>query len=374
MEEEKKTVDISPISKGKRLLAFLADFFLVFIITFVVFNALVMPVGNAITKFNDRQTRNNDAAIAQFSILYNQKVMFHENDADIYAYNQNVEYTMNCFLSYYAFNDGEVVGNHPQYGHFKDNEVVRHFYCDIRDDKKAYFKLFNDFNNEYPYFLINEEIITLKDDIKSNVKLSFVNPDDMSSDGKTALGNLQNFFMNAYAAIFKDIEQNDLVDQGSSYLANKAIVNEMEEFLKWQLCLSSIISYLVAIIVYFILLPVCNKDGRTLAMMMMRLSRIGTNNLYLLNKGESVINAIYMLPFNLLTVFFMPMTYVTFTYLFNIHILPAFGLIGLLLMIASLVVILVSSFNRSISDYLSRSVLIKNEDLDEIYRSKGYDI
>lgn len=106
----------------------------------------------------------------------------------------------------------------------------------------------------------------------------------------------------------------------------------------------------------------------------MRLSRIGTNNLYLLSKGENILNAIYMLVFNLAVVFFMPMTYVTFTYLFNIPVLFPSLLIGLVVIIASLITLLISSYNRTICDYLSRSVIIKNDDLDEIYRSKGYDI
>ena len=104
MEEiqEQKTVNVSPISKGKRILAFLADFFLLFIVTFVIFNVMVMPLGNLMTKSSEKQTKNDNAAIAQFNILYEQKVMLHENDSDLYYYNANVEYTMNCWLSYYS--------------------------------------------------------------------------------------------------------------------------------------------------------------------------------------------------------------------------------------------------------------------------------
>ena len=376
MEEEKeqKTVNVSPISKGKRILAFLADFFLLFIVTFVIFNVMVMPLGNLMTKSSERQQISDNAAIAQFNILYNQKVMLHENDNDLYYYNNNVEYTMNCWLSYYSFNDGDVLDEHKQFGHREENEVIRHFYQAIRNDFSKYLSTLQTFNDEYQYFIINSGEISLKDDVKTNIKLSFFSPNDMSENGKTMLGNLQNEFMNLYADVFKDIEKNDLINEGSSYLANKKIVSDRETFLQWQLVISSFIAYVISIIIYFIIIPLFTPDNRTLAMLMMRLSRIGTNNLYLLSKGENILNAIYMLAFNLAVVFFMPMTYVTFTYLFNIPVLFPSLLIGLVVVIASLITLLISPFNRTICDYLSRSVIIKNDDLDEIYRSKGYDI
>ena len=376
MEEEKeqKTINVSPISKGKRVLAFLADFFLLFIVTFVIFNVAVMPLGNLMTDSTKRQNASDEAAIVQFNILYEQKVMHHENSDDLYYYNANVEFTMNCYLSYYSFSDSDVLETHKQFGHKEENEVIKHFYKDIRNDFNKYLSTLQTFNNEYQYFDIDGENISLKDEVKTNIKLSFFSPDDMSENGKTMLGNLQNEFMNLYADVFKDIEANDLTNNGTSYLANQKIVKDRETFLQWQLVISSFIAYLLSIIIYFIIIPLFTPDGRTLALLMMRLSRIGTNNLYLLSKGENILNAIYMLVFNLAVVFFMPMTYVTFTYLFNIPVLFPSLLIGLVVIIASLITLLISSYNRTICDYLSRSVIIKNDDLDEIYRSKGYDI
>lgn len=371
---EPKTVNIQPISKGKRLLVYLADFFLTFILTFVVFNALVMPIGNLITDYSCRQQKNDDAAQAQFNILYEEKVMLHENDSDLFSYNKNVEYTMNCYLSYYAFDEGDILETHPQYGHKLDNEVIKHFYYDIRNNSGHYITTLQTFNNEHPYFVINDTDIALKDDVKTNIKLSFFSPNDMSADGKTMLGDLQNLFMNLYADVFKDIEQNDLLHNNASYLANKKIVNDMESYMHWQLVVSALISYLVSVGIYFVLLPLIIKDNRTLAMLMMRVTRIGTNNMFLLSKVENVLNAIYMVPFNLPVAFFMPMTYVTFTYLFNLPVLPALLVVGAVIIVISLFFVLFTAFNQTLCDKLSRSVIIKNEELDEIYRAKGYDI
>ena len=378
MEEEnnnqQKVIDIQPISKGKRILAFLADFFLVFILTFVVFNALVMPVSSLVLDTTSRTNRSNDAARVQFRILYGEKVMHYEDDDDIYYYNANVEYTMNCYLSYYSFDDSDVLEAHPQYGHKEDNEVIRHFFFDIRNDKDAYLNQLKEFNKEHNYYQISGDEISVIDEVRTNVKLSFFSPNDMSKEGKTMLANMQNDFMNLYASVFKDIKQNDLVHDGASYLANQAIVDEAEAFFQWHLVIGAALSYLLSLLVYFLIVPLIHKDNRTLAMMMMRITRIGTNNIYLLNNIENLLNFIYMIAFNLPVIFFMPMTYVAFTYLFSIPVLPALLFIGVILSIISLIFIIATPLNQSLCDKLSRSVIIKNDDLDEIYRAKGYDI
>ena len=376
MEEEKveKVVNITPISKGKRILAFLADFFLTFIFCFVLFNALVQPVSNAIVDSNKRDERSESAAINQFYILYNQKVLLHENDEDKFAYNDNVDFTLNCYLSYYSFNDEDTLTAHPMYGHKEDNEIIKHFFFDIRGDKDKYISILQSFNGKYPYFNIENYNISLVDNVKNEVRLYYFSPEDMSSSGQEIIANLQNQFMNMYAEVFKDIEANDLLDNGKSYLEYKEIVRQTELEFQWQLVATSLISFILSIAIYYFAIPFFNKDNKTIGMMMMRLQRIGTNNLFTLNKVEVLLNAVYMIALDIAIVFFMPMTYVSFTYLFNLAVLPALLFIGLLLIVASLICLLISPFNRTITDYLSRSVLIKNDDLDAIYRSKGYEV
>ena len=174
-ETTTKTINIQPISKGKRLLVFLGDFFLVFIFSFVLFNALVMPVGNLITNHSERSKDSGDAAKAQYDILYHHQVMHYENSKDIYKYNNNVEFTMDCYLSYYAFDDGDVLEDRPKLGHKNENEVLMHYFNDLKDNKSAYLFILQSFNSEHPYFNIEGTNISLKDEIKSNIKLAFPN-------------------------------------------------------------------------------------------------------------------------------------------------------------------------------------------------------
>ena len=373
-EVVEKTVNIQPISKGKRLLVYLGDFFLVFILTFVFFNALTVPAGNLITSYSEREKKSDEAAKNQFRVLYGEGVLLHENDGDLYSYNSNVAFTRNSYLSYYSFEDSDSLKNYPTYGHNETNEVIKHFFYDIRDDKSTYIFILRSFNAKYDYFDDYGDSFALKDNIKKDIRLSFFSPEDMSADGKTALSNLQSFFLEAYAEVFKTIEKYDLTHSDISYNKNKAIVNNLENIYQWQLSLLAIAAYLLAIALYFLLLPLFNENHRTLAMMMIKVTRIGTNNLYILGKTETLTNSIFMLAFNLPVMFFMPMTCVTFTYLFNLPVLLSLLFVGIVMIVVSFIFVMASPYNKTLCDFMSRSVVISNDDLDEIYRAKGYDI
>lgn len=48
--QEQKYLDIYPISKGKRILTFLADFFITLITSIFLFNIIIYPIGKTIAK------------------------------------------------------------------------------------------------------------------------------------------------------------------------------------------------------------------------------------------------------------------------------------------------------------------------------------
>ena len=309
--------------------------------------------------------------------------MFYEDTAlDKYYYTKDVEITLNAYLSYYSFNDDDVLAGHPQYGHKTENEVLYHFHKDIRNKFDTYKTTIDKFNKEHDFFVVEGENISLKPEVKTEIRLSFFSPSDMSESGKKALGYLQDFFINAYGDVFKDILKNDLtyktvIDEKEtviSYLALKAIVDDCENKMQIQIIVAVVVSYVLSSLIVYLVIPLINKDNKTLAMMLMRIERIGTNNLFFLKKSESVLLLIYSLIFNLPILFFMPMTQVDFSYLFNITPLMSTLTIGFVTWVVSFLVIMFTPFNQALSDKLSRSVLISESDLDAIFRAKGYNV
>lgn len=375
MEQEKQEyLNISPISKGKRILLYLADFFLNFFVAFFLFNLVAMPVGRALSQADKKQQESDKAAEVQFNIIYGTQVMLYENNKMKYQYNASAEFTKNCYLSYYALDENDVLEAHPQFGKKPENEVIKHFYFELRNNKQVYLDLINSFNTHYEYFAVDGDDISFVPSVKEDMRLYFLSNKDISKEGKDIFSRLETFFFQCYTSVFKDIEKNDLVLDGQSYIENKNIVKRVENFYKMRVFVSALATYSLSCVIYFMIIPLISKNGKTLAMMMMRLERIGTNNLYLLNKGEVAINFVYAFVFFIGSAFFLPIFYTGFDYLFNISYLASLLLIGIIVVIISLIFLFVSSYSRCLSDFLSRSVIIKNDDLNAIYRSKGYDI
>ena len=52
--QEQKYLDIYPISKGKRILTFLADFFITLITSIFLFNIIIYPIGKTIAKTDEK--------------------------------------------------------------------------------------------------------------------------------------------------------------------------------------------------------------------------------------------------------------------------------------------------------------------------------
>ena len=74
-QKEKVVVEVTPIKKGRRVLVFLADFFLAFLATFVFLNVMVMPIAQAITGFDAKKNAHNNSLKMMYKILYENKVV-----------------------------------------------------------------------------------------------------------------------------------------------------------------------------------------------------------------------------------------------------------------------------------------------------------
>ena len=143
-EKEKNVIEIRPVTKWKRFLAFLADYFIAFIISFTLFNLAIFPLAKI--AFNTQSKSEHATA------LENQAIGLLIEDGYLYSaregsnFEDNVNYTFKVFLSYYAFDEETPDSAHSQYGHKLENEVVYHYYQNvIKDDDKYIADLYKSF-------------------------------------------------------------------------------------------------------------------------------------------------------------------------------------------------------------------------------------
>ena len=372
-KQESNTIDVVPVGKGKRILLFLADLFLNFILSFVVLNLMVVPLGKLITQFDYRTNSYNANLTNRAVILYENGVVIDSGKVDKGNLIYNVSFSYYCYLSYYCYDEESPLNlTDPHFGHKESNEVIKHYFVDILSDTTTYSNFITTYKLD-KYFDISGINLTLKDEYKNQIAPYFKVGESASETGKKYIDKIETaVFYPLYSEVMTLIEKNDLSYDTFSYkdLSNKIV--GYESYLNTFITATSFIAFGLSTIVLYLIIPIFNSNRRTLAMMIMKMDRISFDKLNLVKKYECVVSTIYALLTNMIIVFFIPMLQTTIYELFNIPVLYIFGLLSIALMLGSLVFLLFNHFNRTLFDYLTRMVYLKSDELDKIYRAKGY--
>ena len=368
MSEEKKVIEITPLSKWKRILLFLGDYFITFILSFTLFNLLIFPVAKIITQTDKQMAHINELSIKADSLLINEGFVFESpSGGDL---ENHLKYTFKVFLSYYAFDEVDADANNPQYGHKEANEVIKHYFIDYRHNESGYYQSFAKVNEKDNMFVVDADAksITLKSDYKSLLGSELLEVTD-ESNYSTHMKNMRDnvFSMLFFTYVYQDILDNDFVKDGVSY--NKTM-DEAERIIKnmqWIPSISAIISVVISLGAVYLLYPMINSERRTPTMSAMRLSKIEARNLSNIDRGKVAIESFYSLILVLSSAIFMPILFFGIAYCFNLPLLFIFFVISMFSMLASLFFILFNQYNRSGSDILVSNVVLQTSELDMLY-------
>lgn len=391
LEEKQKAIeiDIHPISKWKRVLLYLGDLMVAFVTSVILMTIVIVPLSSLVVK-ND----TNKAKIAQMicnDILYNKELLFYRSENDnLFPKNDfqsNLIYTFNRFLAYYTFLDEEESLNldYPEYKHLDVNEVVRHYYVDIVQDEATYIDLFFGHERAYNYFEYSMENhgqkgipFKLKDDIINEIKPFFDPNDRLGKLGRKYYTNLSELYAALFGVVIRDIKDRDLkaslkyeeVTKEYSFIEQQKIIDDAAFKSNLHISISAIISYLLIWAILYVIYPLINKSRHTIVMSIMRVDRLGMNNLMPLSKGETVMTGVYAIVFNLPYLMFLSLSYFSFILSLNVPILPFLSIISLIPVMIGLFTITFNGFNRSFVDLLSRTVIVASEEVDSIIKAK----
>ena len=378
--QEKEVVAIHPLKKGRRILLFLADFFMHFMLTFLLFNIAVAPIGKAITNFKDKNQQHIDMTAEMYQHYYKSGVLLKDSSFEYYDATAGVEYTYRCFLSYYVLDTEESTDpNYPQYGHKIENDTIHHFYYDIRNNPDGYIDGFKHYNEKSNYFLYDEvtNSFSLKIEVKNELYAYYDVKDEMGDEGKKYFDAISKEVFNPLMAeVMTDIEKNDLHYDGEkcSFVECKRIIKEVEDYHAVLMTVCAYISHFISWLGLFLILPLINKNRKTLAMVFMKIERVDFYTLNHVKRPIYLINATHYLFATLLGVLFIPSLLVPFNTLFTLNFLIYGTAFSGLLLIADLIFLLVNQYNRSLVDYLSNNLFLTEAEMDELYRARGYTI
>ena len=374
---EENGVDIKPLKKSKRVLVFLADFFLNFIITFFLFSIAIAPIGKAITNFNDKDEEHKNVATEMYNFYYESGVLHKNTSFEAYDLTAGIEYTYHCFLSYYVLDSEDSIDpSYPQYGHKDENNTIRHFYRDIRSDESKYVSLFEKYNNDIGLFVKNEDY-SLKEEVKNELYAFFDIKDEMGDIGNSYYKTIQNKLFNPLIAeVIADINNNDLVlpNHQHTFVECKNILKTLETYHSNLMCVCTFIAYFISTLIYYLVIPYFNMDKKTLGMMSMKIERVVFTNLNHPNRIHQILIMFYALLTNMIGLLFVPAILVPFNNLFANSWLLYSSIFSLVLSLISLVFMLINQYNRSLTDYISNTLFLAQDDMDALYRARGYNV
>ena len=367
-EQEQKFIDIHPLSKWKRLLVFLGDYFIAFIVSFILFNLVVFPSAKIIC---DAQKQNQQAAVLEqkaLKILKDDGYLYSPNDGSSFL--EDVNYTFKVFLSYYAFDEETPDINNPRYGHKIENEVVRHYYENVIKSTEQYIIDFKEVNAEDQMFSIGDTVDSIA--LKADYKISLGNELlEIKDEEKYSLA-MTNFRDHVFARLFyihvyNHVIENDYVKDGVSF---NAYLNESKSILKslqWIPTVSAFISIALSWSLIFVLYPLVNKENRTMTMSVMGISKLHYKSLGAINWKTVMVQSFYHFVIVLSSTVFLPFAYFGLAYCFNLPLLFVFSAISFVLILISGLFIIFNEYNRSGIDIVSDVVLVPASQLDNLY-------
>ena len=370
MEEEnsKKVFELVPLGKWKRILLFLGDFFINFILAFILFNLTVFPLAKWIC---NTQAKNEEAAETEVianNLLSSSGIIFNETSET--SFEQNVNYTFKVFLSYYVFDEENPSADHPQYGHKIQNEVIRTYYINIKGQEDTYLSLFNEVNFDGLFTVgATANDVVMKDEYKVLLSNELLEVTDESKYSTNMLKARDHVFARLfYLDVYKDILKNDFVKDGVSYNACMQKIKNIMTSLQWVVTVSAIIAAILSWAVIYLIWPLVNSSHRTITMSIMKQDKLQIKNLHMIDRGNVAIQSFYYFLLSLPVVIFMPMLYFGVAYTFNLPLLFILTVISIGLAIASLFFVLFNQYNRSGSDILTYTVVVPTSELDNLYR------
>lgn len=373
-ENQKQVLEIYPIGKIKRILLFLADYFLSFILGLFLFSFAVFPLGKIAGNYEQlAQTKANDLE-KQLNLLYDQGLLFYEGE-EKGSFSANLITSTDKFIAYQL--DPSI----------KADNVFYTYYVGMKNEASLLIQEMKSLDpltseNAGTYFSYDQLDINGLPKMQAAILEEFkpvTDPKDTLGEGaqKDYDSFVSGYFTALYQKMIKRVNGASYDDQNgkdfslASYPVLTGEIAKAEQSMNLTIEISAGLAYLVTSLLYFLLWPLIAKRGRTPSMMVMKIERMESERLIPLSKGEIAIQFAFSLLFNLSYLLFLPAGYIQFTALFGLADLFIVSLLSLLLGLISLGFLLFGSFNKTLVDFLSKTSLIPEESYDDICKTRG---
>ena len=358
-----RDVNIFPLTKWKRILAFLADAAILFLCSFAFFHLAYYPIISTASSLSSSQEEYVEAMNKRDNVLYGNSLLFYNessSDKTAASFSSNLSYTCDCYVKFLC-GKGE-----------SKYDVFSNYYSSIKGDQSGYLTFLKQRDSSTSFF-----------DFSSSPKLAdtyieeflpyFEEGNSPTKKGEEDYSSFQKeFFLPSYSVMLEDIKANDLVYEGVSYKEEQSIVEGFKNKVNVVVCSSAGGAYLTSLLLLQVIVPLISKTRKTLGLIFLKEERVDANRLIPIKRPKLILTTAYTLFFSSFFVFLLPWPVISFNELFTIPALWIISLISLILDLVSLGFLLFDSLDRTLSDRLTLISYIDEESMDAIYRAKGY--
>lgn len=359
-----KYLDISPISKGKRMLVYLADLFLSFILAVGFFSVAVFPISQVIGNYSGIIEESNGYQQKMMDVLYDNDILYYDKtkeDVSKYDFTSSLSYSADLYLK-------DLVQD-------KEDWIVSFLRDDISLSTDGICSLYKGMDS-WAFFSFEEGLPKLDAKYVEEFKPLLDEKDQLSSQGEKDYARfVGTFFPNLYSLVIQRLESSEEIAPDDPLYSYRLLLAERKACDQRQdniVVYATYVSYLLATLVSFLLVPLLSRSDKTIGMMALRVVRIDKDRLVIRPRKTRWLSFFFSFVFSLPLILFVPIFYVPFGELFSLPYLTYLTLISFLFVLASFFFVLFHPMHVSLSDFVSRTVLVTNETMDEVYKARGY--
>ena len=352
-----KEIEIYPTSKIKRIFVFIADLLINYCLAVFLYGVVIFNLASVIVDYPTKLNESLSLINERLDILYENDIMAYK-ESEKYKFDLNLRTTYDDFLRHYTINEGS------------DN--IYHYYKDIRDySDQDIIKIYEKYSSDF--FDFTDGKIILKDNYKNFFKPYFDPQDSISDEGNNHYLRFRgSFYEPIFNDVLLDISEKDLTFDGKSYVAITSSLNEIKNYSTHFNTTCIYVSFLISSVTLFVIVPILFKDRSTFAMKILRVKRVDITTNEFLTRRKSILVMLNNILMNTSSIFFIGIVYMEFSELFNYMSLLFLALVGFIYVLINLGFLFFNKLNRSISELGSNSITINTDDLDTIYRERGY--
>ncbi len=355
-------IDVPVLKKSRRVLVFLADFFLTLMLTVTLFNLATYPLGKLVVGYDARISSLHQAQNRRDAILYDLALLFPKEAAatDYGFFETNLTYT--C---------GEYIHGLVDSSYGSQYEVFRHYFVDIKGSSTDYVNFYAELDKNAGYFDIGDGKVTLKPEYVTSLSPKY-NPDDsISSKGQADYENFENkIFAQGYQRLLSDAYETNLSNGTYSYKTEQSAITDILNGNLYLVSTCVLLSYLFSWLLFFMIVPSLNKNRKTLGMIVLKVVHVKKDNFDVPSLPLTYLQGAYGLLSCAGLLVFAPIGVMTFNELFSLPILFIVSIISLVFVLASLAMLLVDVYNRTLGDFFSQCYCLGEDEYDELAKKK----